>query len=199
MAILVGVPKHFPTAVNALHTFPQDVFAELCKQVLLYLQSSHAPVNASHFLEKLDEAGVESNREVVESAIEAIGFVFRSCAKCNATPEQLVDELSKSLLWDATTVSVMKHLWKEQGKMLTASDCAMQLLSVGKLIDMKWKLGMAMTSQSCKNLNSPLVTISLKVASPSGNIATTSFEMTVPEFQSFSKQMKEMASMLDTA
>ncbi|XP_071951190.1 COMM domain-containing protein 6-like [Antedon mediterranea] len=197
MAILVCVPKGFSKAVEVIHTFPQDIFTETCRDVLLCLQCSQGPVNADNLLEKLEEADVRCSNGDVESAIEAIVFVFRSSAKCNATPDELADELSKSLLWDATTVSVMKQLWNEQGKLLSTP--ATRLLNVGKLIDMRWKLGMAMSSESCKNINSPFVTISLKVANSSGLVTTRSFEMTISEFQNFSKEMKEMASMLDTA
>jgi hypothetical protein len=42
---------------------------------------------------------------------------------------------------------------------------------------------MAMSSASCRNLDSPFVTVVLRVAQPSGKIDTRSFEMTVPEFQ----------------
>ncbi|XP_062580614.1 COMM domain-containing protein 6-like [Saccostrea cucullata] len=70
-------------------------------------------------------------------------------------------------------------------------------LTAGKLIDMKWKLGVAVSSDECKSLNSPYVTMTLKVADPSGKISTHSREMTVPQFQNFSQQMKEMANKME--
>uniref|UniRef100_A0A7N6AYG9 TBC1 domain family member 4 n=1 Tax=Anabas testudineus TaxID=64144 RepID=A0A7N6AYG9_ANATE len=50
-------------------------------------------------------------------------------------------------------------------------------------VDMQWKLGMAVSSDTCRSLNSPYVCLLLKIVEPSGNICQRSFEMTVPQFQ----------------
>uniref|UniRef100_A0A6I8PND6 COMM domain-containing protein 6 n=1 Tax=Ornithorhynchus anatinus TaxID=9258 RepID=A0A6I8PND6_ORNAN len=51
------------------------------------------------------------------------------------------------------------------------------------LIDIQWKLGMAVSSDSCRSLKYPYVSVTLKVADQSGQIVNKSFEMTVPQFQ----------------
>ena len=56
-------------------------------------------------------------------------------------------------------------------------------LNVLQLVDMQWSLGMSMASSNCRNLNSPFVTVLLKVAQPSGNVTQHSFEMSVLEFK----------------
>ncbi|XP_029937560.1 COMM domain-containing protein 6 isoform X2 [Myripristis murdjan] len=72
------------------------------------------------------------------------------------------------------------------------------MLSIGQLIDLQWKLGMAVSSDTCRSLNSPYVCLLLKIAEPSGQIQQRSFEMTIPQFQNFHKQLKEMAAVLET-
>lgn len=52
-----------------------------------------------------------------------------------------------------------------------------------QLVDMQWKLGMAVSSDTCRSLNSPYVSLRLKILEPSGQICHKSFEMTVPQFQ----------------
>nr|XP_012996823.1 COMM domain-containing protein 6 [Cavia porcellus] len=52
-----------------------------------------------------------------------------------------------------------------------------------QLIDFQWKLGMAVSSDSCRSLKYPYVTVMLKVADHSGQVKNISFEMTVPQFQ----------------
>lgn len=52
-----------------------------------------------------------------------------------------------------------------------------------KLVDMQWKLGMAVSSDTCRSLNSPYVSLRLKFIEPSGQICQRSFEMTIPQFQ----------------
>ncbi|KAB0342893.1 hypothetical protein FD754_019819 [Muntiacus muntjak] len=54
-----------------------------------------------------------------------------------------------------------------------------------KLIDFQWKLGMAVSSDSCRSLKYPYVAVMLKVADHSGQVKNKSFEMTIPQFQEF--------------
>uniref|UniRef100_A0A3P9NHU8 COMM domain-containing protein 6 n=1 Tax=Poecilia reticulata TaxID=8081 RepID=A0A3P9NHU8_POERE len=66
------------------------------------------------------------------------------------------------------------------------------------LVDMQWKLGMAVSSDTCRSLNSPYVSLLLKIVEPSGQICQRAFEMTIPQFQNFHKQFKEMAAIMET-
>ncbi|XP_059513159.1 COMM domain-containing protein 6-like [Myotis daubentonii] len=49
-------------------------------------------------------------------------------------------------------------------------------------VDFQWKLGMAVSSDSCRSLKYPYVAVMLKVADHSGQVKTKSFEMTTPQF-----------------
>lgn len=197
MTVLQSVPDGFISAVQHLNTFPQDLFAELCQDVIDFLQYSRL-VSAPTFVQKLNEAGIESSKQQAQGAINALTFLFRSAAREHTSPEDLVKELKATLAWSEANLAVIKHIWLLQGKALSSPDLASKLLNVGQLVDMKWKLGVAMTSHCCKNLNSPFVTLTLTVGNSSGQLSTHAFEMTVPEFKNFSRQMKEMAAMLET-
>uniref|UniRef100_A0A3Q1LTW1 COMM domain-containing protein 6 n=1 Tax=Bos taurus TaxID=9913 RepID=A0A3Q1LTW1_BOVIN len=67
-----------------------------------------------------------------------------------------------------------------------------------KLIDFEWKLGMAVSSDSCRSLKYPYVAVMLKVADHSGQVKNKSFEMTIPQFQNFYRQFKEIAAIIET-
>ncbi|KAM9041576.1 COMM domain-containing protein 6-like [Megaptera novaeangliae] len=67
-----------------------------------------------------------------------------------------------------------------------------------QLIDFQWKLGMAVSSDSCRSLKYPYVAVILKVADPSGQVKNKSFEMTIPQFQNFYRQFKEIAAVIET-
>uniref|UniRef100_A0A7N5JHH4 COMM domain-containing protein 6 n=1 Tax=Ailuropoda melanoleuca TaxID=9646 RepID=A0A7N5JHH4_AILME len=75
-------------------------------------------------------------------------------------------------------------------------DDAKPVAAAGQLIDFQWKLGIAMSADSCKSLKSPCVTVALKVTDGLGNVTCKSFEMTISQFQNFHSQFKEMASVL---
>ena len=48
---------------------------------------------------------------------------------------------------------------------------------------MDWQLGMAMSSSSCRSLNSPYLTLQFNLADPSGALRKKTLQMTVAEFQ----------------
>uniref|UniRef100_A0A0K8R5Q9 COMM domain-containing protein 6 n=1 Tax=Ixodes ricinus TaxID=34613 RepID=A0A0K8R5Q9_IXORI len=67
-----------------------------------------------------------------------------------------------------------------------------------QLVDFQWKLGMAVSSDSCRSLKYPYVALMLKMADHSGQVKVKSFEMTIPQFQNFYKQFKEIAAIIET-
>ncbi|XP_011798236.1 PREDICTED: COMM domain-containing protein 6 isoform X1 [Colobus angolensis palliatus] len=66
------------------------------------------------------------------------------------------------------------------------------------LVDFQWKLGMAVSSDICRSLKYPYVAVMLKVADHSGQVKTKCFEMTIPQFQNFYRQFKEIAAVIET-
>ncbi|XP_026860982.1 COMM domain-containing protein 6 isoform X2 [Electrophorus electricus] len=92
----------------------------------------------------------------------------------------------------------MHHLWSEHGSLVQAHQEVQAMASIGQLVDIQWKLGMAVSSDTCRSLNSPYISILMKIADASGEISYKSFEMTVLQFQNFFRQFKEMASVMET-
>lgn len=198
MMVLQSVPDGFGEAVTYLNSMPQDVVAEVCQEVLAFLSYKKGSLEVAPFVAKLEAAGVEASMESVRGSANALSYLFRSAAKAKISADELSKELSSSLAWSDSNIAAIKHIWNQQGRTLMSPELADYVLGVGKLVDLKWKLGVAMSSNNCRNLNSPFVTISLKVADPSGQVQERSFEMTVPQFRNFSKQLKAMAAVLET-
>lgn len=67
-----------------------------------------------------------------------------------------------------------------------------------QLTDFQWKLGMAVSSSSCRSLKEPYVAVMLKVADHSGQVKNKCFEMTIPQFHNFYRQLKEIAAVIET-
>ncbi|XP_062033931.1 COMM domain-containing protein 6-like [Lepus europaeus] len=67
-----------------------------------------------------------------------------------------------------------------------------------QLTDFQWKLGMAVSSDSCRSLKHPYVAVMLKIADHAGHVKSKSFEMTIPQFQNFYRQFKEIAAVIET-
>ncbi len=57
-----------------------------------------------------------------------------------------------------------------------------QVLSIGTLVGFDWKLGVAVASSQCANLNVPFVSVVVRVADINGNVISHPFEMNFTEF-----------------
>ncbi|EDO40437.1 predicted protein [Nematostella vectensis] len=191
---LTNIPQGYAAAVENVNTIPQDILAEVCQDVALFLQYKITQIPLDRYKKKLQEMELQCDPKTV---FNVISYVFRSAGKKNCSVDQLISELNSSMLWSVSSLAVIKRIWTEQGKFICSPDLA-KTLNVGQLVDMGWKLSMGMSSSSCRSLNAPFITAAITVASPSGDLTTKSLEMTILEFKKFSSHLREIASVLET-
>lgn len=176
-----------------------DLLAEACQHVLSYLQGQTKGVDSAEISDRFQRAGVKLEHDALQDIIRFLLLTFRSGAKSNISGDELVSKLEEgSNKWSKASLQVLHRLWSEQGASVHTQQEAQAMLSIGRVVDLQWKLGMAVSSDTCRSLNSPFVTFLLKIAEPSGQIRQKTFEMTIPQFQNFHQQLKEMAAVLET-
>ncbi|XP_045910818.1 COMM domain-containing protein 6 isoform X1 [Micropterus dolomieu] len=175
-----------------------DLLAEACQHVLTYLQGQTRGVDSAEISDRFQRAGVRLDHEAVQNIIRFLLLTFRSAGKNNLSGDDLVSSLEGSNKWPKASHQVFHRLWSEHGALVHAQQEVQAMLSISQLVDMQWKLGMAVSSDTCRSLSSPYVSLLLKIVEPSGQIYQRSFEMTIPQFQNFHKQFKEMAAVMET-
>ncbi|XP_029937559.1 COMM domain-containing protein 6 isoform X1 [Myripristis murdjan] len=176
-----------------------DLLAETCQHILTYLQGQTKGLDCAEISDRFQRNGVRLDHEALQNIIRFLLLTFRSAGKSKLSGDELVLQLEESCgKWPKASLQVVHRLWTEQGAQVHAQQEVQSMLSIGQLIDLQWKLGMAVSSDTCRSLNSPYVCLLLKIAEPSGQIQQRSFEMTIPQFQNFHKQLKEMAAVLET-
>ncbi|XP_035859774.1 COMM domain-containing protein 6 isoform X2 [Sander lucioperca] len=175
-----------------------DLLAEACQHILIYLQGQTKGVDSAE-ISKFQRAGVRLDHEALQNIIRFLLLTFRSAGKSNFSGDDLVSRLEEgSNKWPKASLQVLHRLWSEHGALVHSQQEVQAMLSISQLVDMQWKLGMAVSSDTCRSLNSPYVSLLLKIVEPSGQICQRSFEMTIPQFQNFHKQFKEMAAVMET-
>lgn len=190
-----GVSK----VVDNICRLSPDLLAETCQHILTYLQGQTSGVDSAEISDRFQRAGLRLDHEALQDIIRYLLLTFRSGGKSNVSADELVSRLEEgSNKWSKASLQVLHRLWSEHGALVHAQQEAHAMLSIGQLVDMQWKLGMAVSSDTCRSLNSPYVSLRLKIVEPSGQILHKSFEMTVPQFQNFHKQFKEMAAVMET-
>ncbi|KAJ4933679.1 hypothetical protein JOQ06_030503, partial [Pogonophryne albipinna] len=133
---------------------------------------------------EFQRTGVRCDHEALQNIIRFLLLTFRSAGKSNLSGDDLVKRLEEgSSKWPKASLQVLHRLWSEHSASVRAQQEVESALSIGQLVDMQWKLGMAVSSDTCRSLNSPYVSLLLKIVEPSGQICQKSFEMTIPQFQ----------------
>ncbi|CAI8043426.1 COMM domain-containing protein 6 [Geodia barretti] len=196
MGVLTNAPLGFSSAVSTLNSLPQGILAEMCQDAMAFLQSDVAYLPSEHHQMALSGLDI-SPKPDAGNCLNALTFLFKSAASEGASVESLVSELKSSMMWSDSCVAVVRHIWKEEGPALCGKP--KETLLVGQLLSMDWQLGMAMSSSSCRSLNSPYLTLQFNLADPSGALRKKTLQMTVAEFQNLAGQLKDMASALETA
>ncbi|TMS06811.1 COMM domain-containing protein 6 [Larimichthys crocea] len=190
-----GVTK----VVDNICRLSPDLLAETCLHILTYLRGHTRGVDSAEVSDKVQRAGVRLDHEAVQNIVRFLLLTFRSAGKSSLSGDDLVSKLEEgSNKWPKASLQVLHRLWSEHGASVHAQQEVQAMLSISQLVDVQWKLGMAVSSDTCRSLNSPYVTLLLKIIEPSGQISQRSFEMTIPQFQNFHKQFKEMAAVMET-
>lgn len=185
--------------VDVICRLSTELVAETCQHVLSYLQGQTRGVDSAEIAASFQRAGVTLEHEHLQNIIRFLLLTFRAAGKSNLSGDDLVSKLEEDRSkWSKGTLEVMHRLWSEHGAAVHSQQELQTTLSINQLVDMQWKLGMAVSSDTCRSLNSPYVSLRLKILEPSGQISYKSFEMTVPQFQNFHKQFKEMAALMET-
>ncbi|NXY85945.1 COMD6 protein, partial [Alcedo cyanopectus] len=183
-------------AADKINLIPQDFFAELCEQIIQHLNHKIPGVDTTELCQRIQTTGIKIQIADLAKIANVVSFLFSTAARSSLSVEELMATLGSLLPKHA--LQVIRHLWNEQGKTISLSEDAGSMATMGQLVDMKWKLGVAMSSDTCRSLKYPYVTVALTVADPAGQITDRAFEMTVPQFKNFFRQFKEMAAVLET-
>ncbi|XP_077584305.1 COMM domain-containing protein 6 [Stigmatopora nigra] len=187
------------SVVDNICMLSPDLLIQPCQHILSYLRGQSKGVDSSEIYNIFQRAGITLDHKSLDGIVRFLLLTFRSAGKNKVSADDLVSRLQKgSNKWSKESLQVLHSLWRENGESVQVHQAAQDLLSIGRIVDMQWKLSMAVSSDTCRSLNSPFVTILLKIAEPSGQIRQNAFEMTVPQFQNFHKQMKEMAAVMET-
>ncbi|XP_066843720.1 COMM domain-containing protein 6 isoform X1 [Anser cygnoides] len=186
-------------AADKISLIPQDFFAELCEQIIQHLNHKIPGVNTVELCQRLRTSGIEISVGELAKITNVVSFLFSTAARNNLSTEDLVTTVGNAVsTLPKHAVQVIRHVWNEHSKSVSVSEDVGNMATAGQFVDIKWKLGVAMSSDTCRSLKYPYVTVTLKVADPSGQITDKTFEMTIPQFKNFFRQFKEMAAVLET-
>lgn len=185
--------------MDIVSRLPPDALSATSLHILTYLRGYSSGVDAGEISDNLSKAGITLDHEDLQSIIRYLMLTFRCAGKQSLSADDLMSKLEEhSSKWPKPSLQMLHKLWTEHIALVQFQQEGKVMLSIGQLVDIQWKLGMAVSSDTCRSLNSPYVILMLKVADPSGLICQKYFEMTIQQFQNLHSQFKDLAAVMDT-
>ncbi|KAI6651572.1 COMM domain-containing protein 6-like [Oopsacas minuta] len=197
LKVLKDIPRGLVETGEAINAIPSGLLLEMCQDVIAWITHSATFLNTEYYQEMCFYY-VEPVGQTISAVMDSIQFIFECGAKVKATSAHLVSDLKQVLLLSQDKLQVFQEVWESEGSTLIESLQTPTDLSIGKLVAFDWKLSVAISSSSCKNLTSARVDVRLKVSNPDGQVTTHSFSLSLPEFHNFAKQIRDMVHILET-
>lgn len=137
----------------------------------------------------------------IEEKAKACGLSLQELQAAHEGSRRLVSSLR--LLKEANATSLLEDLCLDPEvvallKSLAPTNIGRTAGPLSKLVNVKWKVGVAAMSEQCKNLNSPFVILQLTFEDSSSCQSCHTVELTVPEFQKFASTMQELHGIMST-
>lgn len=104
-------------------------------------------------------------------------FLHREAVRTKVDFQSFDAALIKSTELNAEAQAIFSKVWSAHAPQLVSADSLQKALSVGQLVDIEWKMGVATASSQCKILAHPFVSVVLKIATSDGRVVSHPFEM----------------------
>lgn len=103
---------------------------------------------------------------VVASTLQALTFIFRLFVTHNCTVDEGDSVLSKESDLSPEKRQLLLAVWKDHLASNKVKDVG-RTLSLGKLVNFSWRVGVGIAASNCAQLATPFVTLSFEISSPS--------------------------------
>eukprot|EP00466_Bigelowiella_natans_P018708 jgi/Bigna1/83360/fgenesh1_pg.107_\ len=154
------IPPGFFAANEILNELPEEV----TKQMISDGQKLQSRESESMPLECYEKLLPDSNRKNLSSAINAVLYIIRELSNSSTQEPKALNKILERETDLAKTVRAQFALSFKGEDGEDAKKKVTKSLALGKLVDIKWKLGMGMASSSCAALKAPFVSLVLSIA-----------------------------------
>lgn len=188
-----SIPPGFFAANEVLNELPGELLSRMIGDGQRYIRRQVESMPTEEYA-KMAPAG--ASLASVRSATNAVVYILRQLSLSKAE-----GKAASALLESETDLNeAARAAFSETGQGATQdqkSSSIRRALNVGKLVDIKWKLGMGVSSNTCKNLAAPFVTLSLKIVDPNQQSRVYTLELNLEQFQEFRQTFKNIAVQID--
>jgi len=179
------------SAVEQFCRLPADVQYNICYSAAKLVTDQQPALHSLHDGD-ISQITNALPQDTVQNISHAIVELYRSGIQLKFTGETLSRSLLELVVWSKPAAEIVCTVFdRVVGSCLSSSGSSplhsmSSFKEVGKLTDLQWKVGLSLSSSSCRQLMSPFITITvITVTDSSGNLTSRSMELTVAEFKKF--------------
>mmetsp|Transcript_46352 Transcript_46352/g.119620 ORF Transcript_46352/g.119620 Transcript_46352/m.119620 type:complete len:203 (-) Transcript_46352:375-983(-) len=200
MAFAEGFPPGFYTSVEYLHEIPDNALLNISRRVAKTVAKIASKLNVEDAAQLITDEGGEMGVKGVEAIINTVDHIFRVCLRDGIEAKDIVKGLRSKAAFGDVQAKAVATAWHEavtKAKEDSGENTYFDMLSIGKLKDVKCSMGVAVSSSTVKTLKIPIVNMRLTVVKPSGEEVVQTLELTVDEYRDFAKKAREAVSVFD--
>ena len=179
-------------------TLPHPHSLSLSRQtteVVRYLRYNAGVVSAAKYYEALKAEGVDIPVDECQHAINAMIYLMTGVIKAKLKPNKFGQALLMFTGLVKEVITVIIKVWAEQAEVLLTSAISKEL-HVGELLSLDWKVGVSVASSVCSSLNTPFVTLVVRVADSDGVVTSRAFELSVAQFMDVAQAFEDIAELM---
>lgn len=167
--------------------------------------------------QNLSVTGMQFRDVDAKNILEGLHFLFRGARKFDVSSKALhsaivtstdINEVSSKVICESWQQEYLDEKEKESKKKETketddttpspeSSTEDPEALTVGKLCNFDWRVGVSMQSKSCAELKSPFVGLSVEVSAKSGETSRHTLELSISEFTRLHNSLREAMRKLE--
>ena len=189
-----------PSLLTLLHSAPPG-FIQGCKSFSSALESDAGvadEVMSGVLLSKQADEAVSNTHTSWLEETKAVSYIMYCCQ--NASPSPAATEIASCLDVNtfltrtaiAAIVSGVERIVNELKSGDNEGTASVQTTNFGRLSNLKWHLGVTMSSSECQNMSSPYVSMSFDIVDNNGNKQAHTTEMSYSEFVAFTEEFVEV-------
>mmetsp|Transcript_8071 Transcript_8071/g.13430 ORF Transcript_8071/g.13430 Transcript_8071/m.13430 type:complete len:193 (+) Transcript_8071:59-637(+) len=184
--LIAGAPLGFCqscTSVNALAVEDANTISTLVSKLIV------SPNSVS----------MSASEEKYSEQIRCIDFILRCYKAAVPSPEapQMAAVLDTCSLLNRKTVEIIVVTIQEIYAKGSPAVSSLLSQSSGKLLNLKWRVGVAIASSKCKSLGHPYVLLTFDIKETDGSLSHHSMELTYDEFRSVHASFEKVALTMD--
>ncbi|EGD81037.1 hypothetical protein PTSG_10980 [Salpingoeca rosetta] len=201
--MLADVPPGFAGAVTHLCGLEQETIAILAHESINHLTHEvESPLDFNALTQKAN--GVESVAQDIDritAVVRALVLIYKEAAIARVEIDNFGPALRavSGTSWTSAAIKALKAVWKERAAEAAKALSVTNALSIGKVVDVDWKLAVTTSSRASEAISRVYATLQLTIARPSGDRQLVCFDVSPAQLKDTIKAVGDISAAMDTA